>query len=209
MENKKIIINIGREQGSGGRKIAYLLSEIFSCQVYDKEILNLAAHESGFSTRFFEQNDEKKKFLKSLFHPHIPLGCNEHFYKNNFSQESLFLFQSDAIRKAALENNCIFVGRCADYVLRDYPNVVNIFISAEPQERIKKLMQRLECDENKAQDIMNKSDDTRATYYNYYTGKKWGHSSSYHLCVNSSILGIEGTAQLIAEFIKNKFKYSV
>lgn len=204
MENKKLIITIGREQGSGGRKIANLLAEHFACEVYDKEILNLAAQESGFSPRFFEQNDEKKKFFKSLFHPHIPYVNDGNFYNNDFSQENLFLFQSDAIRKAASKNNCIFVGRCADYVLRDYPNVVNIFITAGISDRVARMMKRLGCNEKKALDAINESDESRASYYNYYTGKKWGQCSSYDLCVNSSLLGIEGTTQQIIDFIEKK-----
>ncbi|MCI7310696.1 MAG: cytidylate kinase-like family protein [Prevotella sp.] len=204
MENKKLIITIGREQGSGGRKIANLLAEHFTCEVYDKEILNLAAQESGFSPRFFEQNDEKKKFFKSLFHLHIPYVSDGNFYNNDFSQENLFLFQSDAIRKAASKNNCIFVGRCADYVLRDYPNVVNIFITAGISDRVARMMKRLGCNEKKALDAINESDESRASYYNYYTGKKWGQCSSYDLCVNSSLLGIEGTTQQIIDFIEKK-----
>lgn len=204
MENKKLIITIGREQGSGGRKIANSLAEHFACEVYDKEILNLAAQESGFSPRFFEQNDEKKKFFKSLFHLHIPYVSDGNFYNNDFSQENLFLFQSEAIRKAASKNNCIFVGRCADYVLRDYPNVVNIFITAGISDRVARMMKRLGCNEKKALDAINESDESRASYYNYYTGKKWGQCSSYDLCVNSSLLGIEGTTQQIIDFIEKK-----
>lgn len=205
MENKKFIINIGRELGSGGRKIAYQLAEDFSCQVYDKEILNLAAKESGFSPRFFEQNDERKGFFKSLFHLHVPYVSDGNFYKNDFSQENLFLFQSAAIRKAASENSCIFVGRCADYVLRDFHNVVNVFITAHKEDRIKRVMKRLQCDEDKAKSVIDEGDDVRASYYNYYTGKKWGHSSSYDLCVNTSLLGIEETERFIATFVRKRF----
>ncbi len=111
---KKIIINIGRQVGSGGRIIAKLLADEFGCQFYDKEILNLAAKESGFSEKFFEQNDEHKGFFQTLFHTHAPLLSDNNFYDNKFSQESLFQFQSEAIMKAADEGSCVFVGRAAD-----------------------------------------------------------------------------------------------
>lgn len=121
MSEKKIIINVGRQLGSGGRDIAKMLAQHFGCKYYDRELLNLAAKESGFSEKFFEQNDEQKGFFKSLFHLNVPFLGSANFYNNNLSQESLFKFQSDAIRKAADEGSCVFVGRCADYVLRDYP----------------------------------------------------------------------------------------
>ena len=122
MDNKKIIINVGRQLGSGGLVIARKLAEDFGCSFYDKELLNLAAKESGFSEKFFEQNDEKKGFFRSLFHIHAPFMSDNNFYNNKLSQESLFQFQSDAIRKAAEAGSCVFVGRCADYVLRDFDN---------------------------------------------------------------------------------------
>ena len=114
MSEKKIIINVGRQLGSGGRDIAKMLAQHFGCKYYDRELLNLAAKESGFSEKFFEQNDEQKGFFKSLFHPNVPFLGSANFYNNNLSQESLFKFQSDAIRKAADEGSCVFVGRCAN-----------------------------------------------------------------------------------------------
>ena len=128
MDEKKIIINIGRQLGSGGREIARLLANDLGYKFYDKELLNLAAKESGFSEKVFEKNDEQKGFLRSLLCMHAPHIGDNSFYKSDFSQESLFLFQSDAIKKAATDGACVFVGRCADYVLREYDNVINIFI---------------------------------------------------------------------------------
>lgn len=205
MQNKKIIINIGRQLGSGGQIIAKKLADDFGYQLYDKEILNLAAKESGFSEKFFEQNDEQKGFLKSLFHMHAPHISDNNFYNSRFSQESLFQFQSDAIKKAAEGGGCVFVGRCADYVLREYQNVVNIFITANMEDRIKMVQERDSCDEETAKKIITHKESARASYYNYYTGKKWGHSESYHLCINSSILGIDGTVDFIKQFILRQF----
>lgn len=201
MQEDRIIINVGRQLGSGGRIIAKMLADDFGYQLFDKEILNLAAKESGFSEKFFEQNDEQKGFLKSLFHMHAPHISDNNFYNSRFSQESLFQFQSDAIRKAAANGSCIFVGRCADYVLRDFDNVVNIFITANMEDRIKMVRERHQCDEETAHKIITQKENARSSYYNYYTGKKWGFSDNYHLCVNSSILGLEGTAAFIKHFI--------
>ena len=160
MSDKTIIINIGRQLGSGGHTIAKHLAETFNCKFYDKELLNLAARESGFSEKFFEQNDEQKGFFKSLFHMHAPHVGENNFYNNRFSQESLFQFQSDAIRKAAEKGNCVFV-----------------------QEK----------------------ESSRASYYSYYTGKKWGNAASYDLCINTSVLGIKSTTELIEAFIKKRY----
>ena len=206
MESKRIIINVGRQLGSGGRIIARMLAEDFNCRMYDKEILNLATKESGFSKEFFEQNDEQKGFVRSLFHLHLPYISDTNFYHNKFSQDSLFQFQSDAIRKAAEESSCVFVGRCADYVLRDVKEAVSIFITANLEERIKQVSKRHLCDEETAEKLINSIENERSSYYNYYTGKKWGHSTSYDICVNSSILGIEGTEQLLVDYIKKRME---
>ena len=205
MDDKKIIINVGRQLGSGGRIIASMLAKDFGCKFYDKELLNLAAKESGFCEKFFEQNDEQKGFLKSFFYAHMPFLSSSGFYNNRLSQESLFQFQSDAIRKAAQEGSCVFVGRCADYVLREYDNTVNIFITADIKERIECVAKRHGCGAETAMKIINARESERSTYYNYYTGKKWGYSASYDLCVNSSILGMEKTEELIKDFIRKKF----
>lgn len=207
MENKKIIINVGRQIGSGGHIIAERLAEDFGCKCYDRELLNLAAKESGFSEKFFEQNDEQKGFFQSLFHTHLPFLSDNNFYHNDFSQEGLYKFQSDAIKKAADEGNCVFVGRTADYVLREYENVVNVFITADMEDRVRAVSGRRGITPEAARKYIENHEDERASYYNYYTGKKWGHSESYDLCVNSSHLGLEETERFIAEFIKRKFNF--
>ena len=207
MENKKIIINVGRQIGSGGHIIAERLAEDFGCKCYDRELLNLAAKESGFSEKFFEQNDEQKGFFQSLFHTHLPFLSDNNFYHNDFSQEGLYKFQSDAIKKAADEGNCVFVGRTADYILREYENVVNVFITADREDRVRAVSGRRGITPEAARKYIENHEDERASYYNYYTGKKWGHSESYDLCVNSSHLGLEETERFIAEFIKRKFNF--
>ena len=206
MNEKKIIINIGRQLGSGGRTIGRMLAEDFNCSFYDKEILNLAAKESGFSEKFFEQNDEHKRFFRSFFQLHAQHVSDNNFYTNKFSQEGLFEFQSDAIRKAAAAGSCVFVGRCADYILRDFDNVINIFITADINYRIKQVANRHQCDEETARKIINSKEGNRSSYYNYYTGKKWGYCESYDLCVSTTPLGLEVTEKLIADYIRKRFE---
>lgn len=205
MENKKNpIICIGRQVGSGGGTIARMLAKEFGAKLYDKELLNLAAKESGFSEKFFEQNDEHRSVLKTLFHltPHLNNDLN--LYNNNFSEEGLFQFQSEAIKKAAMEGPCVFVGRTADYILRDNPNVVSIFITANEEQRIATISQRLGIDNDAARKFISDTEDKRSTYYNYYTGRKWGHAESYNICIDSTLLGDEETAKFIAMFIRQK-----
>ena len=201
-----IIINVGRQLGSGGHDIGRMLALDFQAKYYDKEIMNLAAKESGFSEKFFEQNDEKKGFLKGLFNVQTSHLSGGSLYKTNFSQESLFQFQSDAIRKAAKESSCVFVGRCADYVLRDFDNVVNIFVTASLDYRIEQIMNKQHLDHDAARKFIEQKESSRAAYYNYYTGKKWGAAESYDLCIDSSILGLMETEKLIAQFIRKRFR---
>lgn len=199
--DKHLIINVGRQIGSGGRAVAKLLAQEFGAQFYDREILELAARESGFAPEFFEKNDEHKGFLRSLFNLHAPNMGSSTFYTSDFSQEGLFKLQSDAIRKAAEEADCVFVGRCADYVLRDNPACFNVFITASKDFRIDHVCERHGCSRDEARRMIEKGEQERASYYNYYTGKHWGHAESYHLCVDASLLGIEATARYIAQFI--------
>ena len=201
---EKIIINIGRQFASGGRYISKKLCEKFGCKYFDKEILDLAAKESGFSPDVFKKSDEKKSFIHTLFHLHAPMLSDDNFYNNKFSEESLFKFQCDAIRKAASQGSCMFIGRCADYVLRDEPNTVSIFLAADMEDRISRTMERYNMDEESARKTISKKDSTRASYYNYYTGKKWGAAESYDLCINTSIFGLDETAKFIADFIRKR-----
>ena len=203
---KHMIINVGRQVGAGGQEIGRMLAEDFDAKFYDRELLNLAAKESGFSEKFFKQNDEKKGFLRGLLNVQTPHLSGGNLYGSNFSQERLFQFQSDAIRKAAQEGSCVFLGRCADYVLRDFDNVVNVFITASMDFRIQLVSKVKELDAEHARKLIEHVESRRAQYYNYYTGKKWGSAESYDLCIDASILGLEETEKLIAEFIRKKFR---
>lgn len=201
---KHIIINVGRQLGSGGHDIGRMLALDFQAKYYDRELLNLAAKESGLSEKIFEQNDEKKGFFRGLLNigtPHFGGGAD----KPDLSQESLFQFQSDAIIKAAKEGPCVFVGRCADYILRDFPNTVNIFITASMDYRVSQIMNKQHLNKEEAHRFIEQKESKRAAYYNYYTGKKWGAAESYDLCIDSSILGLVETEKIIAGFIRKRF----
>ena len=203
---KHMIINVGRQVGAGGQEIGRMLAEDFDAKFYDRELLNLAAKESGFSEKFFKQNDEKKGFLRGLLNVQTPHLSGGNLYGSNFSQERLFQFQSDAIRKAAQEGSCVFLGRCADYVLRDFENVVNVFVTASMDFRVELVSKVKKLDAEHARKLIEHVESRRAQYYNYYTGKKWGAAESYDLCIDASILGLEETEKLIAEFIRKKFR---
>lgn len=201
---RHFIVNVGRQLGSGGRIIGSRIAKDFDIKFYDKELLDLAAQESGFDKKFFEHNDEHKGFLKALYGTFAPIfGCNAP-YANQLSDESLFKFQSDAIRKAAAQGSCVFVGRCADYILRDMDNCVNVFITADMSDRIKRVCSRNNITEKEAERLCLNGDEKRASYYNYYSAKTWGCADSYDLCINSSILGIDETTDLIEDFIMKK-----
>jgi cytidylate kinase len=208
MKDDKIIITVGRQIGSGGRTIAKILSEQFHCSFYDKEILNLAARESGLCEKFFEENDERKGTFGSLSHFQIPFISGGNTYDSTSPQEQVYQFQSDVIRKAAEKGSCVFVGRTADYLLKDHKDIVNIFITAIPEARVKRVCQRMNIDAGDARKYIKEQERGRALYYNFYTGKKWGFSTSYDLCIDSSVLGIKATADYIAEFIRQRFKCS-
>ena len=191
--------------GSGGHDIGRMLALDFGANYYDRELLNLAAKESGLSEQFFEKHDERKSFLRSFLH--IPNGLAANYARQGFTQDSLFQFQSDAIIKAAQQGPCVFLGRCADYVLRDYPRMVSIFVTAAMEFRVHQVMNKQGlASQAEAQRFIEQHEARRADYYNYYTGKKWGHSTSYDLCIDSSCLGLLETEKFIAEFVRRRLK---
>lgn len=201
---EKFVINVGRQLGSGGRHIGERLAKVFNIKFYDKELLELAAQESGFNKKFFERTDEEHNLFQQLISafPFLNSGINP--YDNMLSSESLFKIQSDAIRKAAEQQSCVFVGRCADYILRDNPRCVNIFISADLNDRIKRICQLAGITEAEAEKRITEGDKRRAAYYNYYSAGEWGKAETYHLCINSSVLGLERTTEYIQEFVTKK-----
>ena len=204
--DKRYFINIGRQLGSGGRIIGEKLAAQLGISFYDKELIQIASQESGLRKEFFEQIDEKASH--SIFSGLLGLRSfspDEMYSTNYLSNETLFKIQSDVIRGLAEQGSCIFIGRCADYVLKDNPSCLNLFISADLNDRIKRIVEIQQIPESKAKDLIERMDKKRAGYYNYYSNKVWGAAESYHLCINSSVLGIDETVTFIREFTEKRF----
>ncbi len=205
--DEKYVINIGRQLGSGGRTIGEELASQLGISFYDKELIQIASQESGLGKEFFEKVDEKASH--SIFGGLLDLrsfSSDEVYSTNYLSNETLFKIQSDVIRGLAEQDSCLFIGRCADYVLKDNPRCLNIFISADMNDRVKRIAETQQIPENKAKDLIEKMDKKRAGYYNYYSNKVWGAAGSYHLCINSSVLGVSETVTFIRQFTEKRFE---
>lgn len=204
-----MIITIGRQLGSGGLEIGRLLAERLNLAFYDKELLTEAARHSGICPECFQQVDEQAKRSfggVGIFGMRFPfIGDGNTSYNSMISGDNLFLIQSETIVKLAEnERGAVFVGRCADYVLRHRNDVVSVFITANEADRVKRLYDRKGCTEAEARDMMKKVDKQRSAYYDYYASREWGIASSYDVCINSSLLGIEGTVDAIINIVRRK-----
>ncbi|WP_026661589.1 AAA family ATPase [Butyrivibrio proteoclasticus] len=201
------IITIGRQFGSGGREIGELLAKNYGINCYDKELLSRAAKESGFCEEMIQNHDERptNSFLYNLVMDTYSFGYNASSFVDMPISHKVFLAQFDTIKKIAEEGPCVIVGRCADYALSDFDNVLNIFIHADEECKIKRIKERFADvkTDDQARDMMNKKDKQRQSYYNYYSSKKWGRADSYDLSINSGILGIEGTVKFIMQYVED------
>ena len=201
----KTVITIGRQFGSGGREIGEMVANMYGIKCYDKELLSRAARESGFCEEMIQNHDERptNSFLYNLVMDTYSFGYNASSFVDMPISHKVFLAQFDTIKKIAEEGPCVIVGRCADYALSEYDNVLNLFIHADEDFKIKRIKERFDDvkTDEQARDMMNKKDKQRQSYYNYYSSKKWGRADSYDLCINSSILGIEGTVKFITQYI--------
>ena len=208
MADKKTIITIGRQYGSGGHEIGATLAQDLGLKLYDKEMLKRAAKESGLCEELFETHDEKPthSFLYSLVMDSYSFGYSGGAYADIPINHKIFLAQYDAIKSIANEGDCVIVGRCADYALANCDEAVNVFIYADLQSRIRRIARMYNLTDAQAKDIILKADKKRSNYYNYYTNKIWGDARNYDLCLNSAKLGIGGTAQAIMDYLKLKNK---
>ena len=208
MAKTNTIITIGRQFGSGGREIGYMVADKLGIKLYDKEMLQRAAQDSGICEELFESHDEKpsNSFLYSLVMDTYSMGYSGSTYNDMPINHKIFLSQFDAIKKIANEGPCILVGRCADYALEGYPNLLSVFIHADLDARIKRIAKKYDLTDAKAKDLIIKTNKKRASYYNYYTDKRWGDADSYDVCLDSSVLGLEGTAEAIIKLIEVKEK---
>lgn len=199
MKDNELIINVGRQFGSGGRLVALALGRKLGIPVYDQELIAKAAEQSGFSKELFANSDEKRNLLAlSSFIVDVGrFGSADNYMSDN----QLFVIQSNVISSLADKGPAIFIGRCSDYILRDR-KCLDVFVTATDEVRIKRIAERMNITPEQADSLMRKKDRTRETYYNYYTFGNWGVASNYDLCVDSSVLGIEGTADMIIDFCR-------
>lgn len=200
--SKNIAITIARQYGSGGREIGERVAALLGIDHYDEQLITMAASAGNLHSEIARKADESA--ANSLLYT-LALGSN--FFGSAMSfgykpplNDKLFLLQSEVIRNAARDASCVFIGRCADYVLREHPCRLSVFIYSDTASRKARIMERHQgTTESQALDLMTKTDRRRSSYYNFYTGNKWGKYDNYHLAINSSLLGIEGTAAMIAD----------
>ena len=199
------VITIGRQYGSAGREIGQKVAEYFDIKYYDKDLLTRAAKESGFCEEMIQNHDERptNSFLYNLVMDTYSFGYNNSSFVDMPISHKVFLAQFDTIKKIADEGPCVIVGRCADYALADRQNVIDLFIFGNEECKVKRIMELYGLSEAKAKDMMIKKDKQRQSYYNYYSSKKWGRADSYDLCINSSVLGEEGTVKLIVQYVED------
>ena len=203
--SKKIIITIARQFGSGGREIGERVAQLLGIPLYDKEIITDAASKGELDAEAVKHVDETSasSLLYTLAMGSNILGTTMHFGYKMPLNDKLFILQSDVIREYAAKGSCVIIGRCSDYILRDNENVLRLFIYGDLEHRTERVKQRHpEIKSSQIIDVINKTDKRRSTYYNFYTGNKWGKYDNYDMAINSSTLGIEETAQLIAVMAK-------
>ncbi|MBQ4105729.1 MAG: cytidylate kinase-like family protein [Clostridia bacterium] len=206
--SQKFIITIARQFGSGGREIGKALSEKLGIPYYDKELISLAAKESGMDAEVFNNVDERA--TNSLLYS---LSMGLYSFGNSFSamgdlpvNDRLYILQHKIIKKLAEDGPCVIVGRCADYVLKDRDNCINLFIHANMDYRKKRAIEIHGVDKARAEQIVNKTDKVRANYYSFYSGQKWGLAQNYDLCIDSSKLTTEQAVELVEAYINIKSK---
>jgi len=208
MTQKHFILTIGRRIGAGGLAVAHILSEQLGVKMYDKELLTEAAKACGLSPEVFAPSDEKprKRGLLSLLTGGVLSPLTESMANRSYlGDDNLFALQSEVMRRIASEGSCIFVGRCADYVLRDDPGIFNVFVTAPMEERVARVAADKNIEVAAARRMVEQAERSRADYYNYFTFKRWGDSASYDLCVDSSTAGgFEQTAEIILYVMRQR-----
>ena len=206
---KKIIITIARQYGSGGREIGERVAELLGLPLYDKQLITDAASKGELNAEVIKSADEAttNSLLYTLAVGSNVLGSAMHFAYKMPLNDKLFLLQSEVIKEYAKKGSCVIIGRCADYVLRDESNVLRLFIYGDLDHRQERIKERHpEVKPSQIIDVINKTDKRRASYYNFYTGNKWGKFDNYDMAINSSTLGIDGAAELIVSCVKELVK---
>ena len=195
--SKNIVITISREYGSGGRYVGRLIADILGIKFYDKDFIKKLAEETGLSEEYIESNEQKRNSLSNL---------NNGYYFGLDNRDDLFLKESELIKEVASKESCVIIGRCADFILKDEKNIVKIFIYSDMENKIKRAIEFYGMDKEKAKKEIKQIDKLRGNHYKYYTGSDWNNHSNYDICINSDTFGVEKTAELICEFIKEKEK---
>lgn len=193
------IITIARQYGSGGHEVGERLAEKLNVPLLDKQLIAMAAKKSGLSEEVFEKADEKagNSLLYSMVMGNYIFGSRITGINDMPINDKLFILQSDIIKSAADKGPCVIIGRCGDYILREYDNVFRVFIHANKEARIKRILSKGLCDEKKVSDFITKRDKQRANYYNFYSNKRWDDLSNYHLTIDSSEFDIDKVAEII------------
>ena len=200
------VITIARQYGSGGREIGLRVGEMLGVEAYGRELINMAAQKSGYSEDVLNLADEKhpSSLLYTLAMGSTLYGMPNIRYDSPIN-DKLFAVQSDIIRGIAEKENAVFIGRCADYALRNTGSILRVYVYAPTEKRIARISDRNQISASEAKDLIEKTDKRRSNYYNYYTGNKWGKYDNYDIMLDSSVMGIEGSAQLIADAARIKF----
>ncbi|MDR0538462.1 MAG: cytidylate kinase-like family protein [Tannerellaceae bacterium] len=193
------VITIGRQLGSGGKLTGQRLAQRLDIPCYDKELIQIAAKESGLCKELFERADETGRFTFAADYFYLA-GNNPYF-----GAEALFKIQSDVLRELAEKSSCIFIGRCADYILREHPRCLRVFVAAAMPDRIRRVATELNISDKKAMAQIERIDKKRAEYYHFFSDKTWGMAASYDLCLNSSTIGIDEIASVIEDAARRKF----
>jgi cytidylate kinase len=202
--NMKTVITIGRQFGSGGREIGVKLAKKLNIPFYDKELLQKAAEKSGLCEKIFENFDERPKSLL------YSIAMDSYMFSlpgtgaTDSLEQQVYLATYDAVRHLADQGSCVIIGRCADYALADYPNVLRLFIDAPLEKRIQTVAQREKLTPEKAKALIVKTDKRRAAYYEYYSSQQWGDVDSYDFCLDSGVFGLDGTVEIIEQLIARK-----
>lgn len=203
------IITIGRQYGSGGRELGQILAEKLGFDFYDEELVTMAAEKNNMHKDILKAVDEKA--TKSLLYT-LVTGSDLRFMHSPLQYEmpindKLFITQSEIIKGLAQKGSCVIVGRCADYVLRDCPeHCLHLFVYADKEKRIDRISTKYDLPPDKAKDRINKIEKSRKSYYNYYSNREWGNISNYDMCINTGVLGLEKSAELLCEFVKKSLE---
>jgi cytidylate kinase len=202
---KKTIITISRQFGSGGRDVGKKLADALGIKYYDRELIEMAAKESGFDKDMFEDTTANTSRLFRFINTFgYSLGAPLSVMNDITMSDQIFLIQSRVVEQAADSGPCVIVGRCADYVLDNRDDVLKVFIAGDMDDRKKRAIQYYEVDERDVEASIRKIDRNRKGYYDYYTDKKWGAAESYDVCLNTSVFGIDGCVAILKQLLEQE-----